>query len=424
MITEIITVGDELLCGKITDTNAAFLAKETSDLGIPCQFKQTVGDDKSNIHQALSQALKRSNIIIFTGGLGPTDDDLTIQAIADYFNAQMTFHEDIAAHIKRIFDLRCIPMPERNLKQANIPDSAQVLPNPVGTAPGIIWDVCPLLETDSPKIILTFPGVPYEMKRMWKETAKPYIASLSQAVLHQVYINFSGISESALVEKLGEIMDQQNPRVLPYAGQQVQLRVFSFDKSIDAAKKNVENTITKIKTLVGEFIYGYDDDTLESVIGKLLLENNMTVSVAESCTGGLISSRLTDVSGSSKYIMLNATTYANEAKTSLLNVPEQYFVEHGAVSEQVAKAMAEGIRKIAKTDIGLSVTGIAGPTGGSVAKPVGTMYIGLADKQTSKAFRVNVNPSLQRSQIKWRFSQAALDALRKHLLLNCEKKYN
>lgn len=416
MIAEIITIGEELLTGKIVDTNAAYLAKELSELGFSCLYRSTVGDNTEHIKAAIMMALTRSNVVLMTGGLGPTADDKTMRSIASLFEVKMVFSQQVADKIESMFKARGLIMPETNLKQAYFPDGASIIENPIGTAPGIIWNVSTIIESKEVKLLLTFPGVPQEMKTMWTEVVKPTIASYSEVSLYERYINFLEISESQLVQDLDEYIKLKDPIVLPYANNfQIQLRVYSRNKDKDLAKSKVEEVVEAISVKMSDFIYGYDDDTIESVVGKLLIDNKLTVSVAESCTGGLLSSRLTDISGSSAYIKCNYVTYANQAKIEKLNIPQNLIELNGAVSPEVAEYMAENVRKITNTDYGISVTGIAGPSGGTNDKPVGLVYIGIADKNGVKAYKRITNPNMQRTQIKWRFTQFALNLLRKNI---------
>ncbi|MEW5820720.1 MAG: competence/damage-inducible protein A [Cyanobacteriota bacterium] len=417
MIVEIISVGEELLIGQITDTNSAFLAKEVTGLGLNCLYKTTVGDEPEHIKKALGLALERSNIILFTGGLGPTDDDLTLKSVADFFDKEMIFQNNVAKDIEVIFVSRGLEMPQSNLKQAYIPEGSQVVKNFIGTAPGVLWDVSDLVNSKELKMIITFPGVPDEMRHMWKETIRSSIKKYSNKHIYEKYINFIDISESALVEKLNKFMNLDNPKIRPYANNyQIQLRVYSEDKSFDRAKNLVENTIKEIHNIVSEYVYGYNEENLEQVVANLLIKNNKTISLAESCTGGLISSRLTDISGSSNYVKLNLICYSNKAKTEILSVSEESIIKYGAVSSEIAELMARNVRELASCDIGLSVTGIAGPTGGTEEKPVGTVYVAISDSNKTFSTKKIVNPALLRTQIKWRFSQIALNIVRKHLL--------
>lgn len=417
MITEIITIGDELLIGKVTNTNFRYLAKEVSNLGLNCLYQTTVGDNADRIKDIIKIALERSNLLIITGGLGPTADDITIETLASYFNTDLEFKPKIASHIDKHFKNRNLEMPKSNLKQACIPTGAIVIDNPVGTAPGILWDVTKLVNSSQKKLIMTFPGIPQEMELMWQQTAKPILKEYSTKVLYEKYINFIGISESALIEVLSEFMLYKDPIVLPYANNfVVQLRVFSEKYDIKLAKEKVEQTVSKIKEFVAEYIYGYDDETLEGAVAQLLVDQNKTVAIAESCTGGLISSRLTDISGSSKFIKFNLITYSNESKISQLNVPPEIIEQYGSVSEATTSIMAKNIREMANTDIGIATSGIAGPTGGSEEKPVGTIYIAISDSNKTLVFKNNTTHSLSRTQIKFRFSQLALNLMRRYLL--------
>lgn len=413
MIAEIISVGDELLTGKIDDTNATFLSKELTSLGFNCLYRATVGDNKEHIKQAIQTAVKRSNFIIVTGGLGPTADDKTMRAIASAFGVKMIFSKKVADHIDSIFKDRGMKMSPTNLKQAFFPEGANILDNPIGSAPGIIWNVSCLVNSKEQKLVLTFPGVPLEMKTMWVDGVKPVLESYSDVSVYERFINFSGISESQLVEDLDEFIKLDDPKTRPYANNfQIQLRVFSENKDKDIARSRVEEVVLSISEKMHDYIYGYDDDTLESVVAKKLIDNKLTVSIAESCTGGLLSSRLTDISGSSAYIKCNYITYANQAKIEKLNVPQNLIELHGAVSPEVAEHMAKNIRKIAQTDYGVSITGIAGPTGGSADKPVGLVYIGIADQNGVKSYKRLTSSNMLRTLIKWRFTQFALNLIR------------
>lgn len=417
MKVEIISVGDELLTGQVVDTNAAFLAKEVKKLGFNCHYKTTVGDNHKDIHEALEKAVGRVSVILLTGGLGPTEDDLTVDAISSYFKLEKVFHKNIADHIESLFRSRGMNMPDTNLKQAYVPVGAQILFNSIGTAPGIYLDVSAHLDSDDIKIIMTFPGVPYEMEKMWFESASPYLKPFLDDVIYEKYINYFGISESALIELIPDFLKSSDPMVLPYANNfQVQLRVFSKNQDSKRAQTIVENAVKGIMTLTGDFVFGFNDDTLESVIGHALRDSKQTIAIAESCTGGLISNRLTDISGSSEYIKLNMITYSNEAKINNLKVPKEIIAKYGAVSYETAHSMAQNIRQIAGTDMGVGITGIAGPTGGTPDKPVGTVYIGISYKNNITVSKFQVSPVFSRSLIKWRFSQIALDLIRKSLL--------
>ncbi len=411
MIAEIICVGDELVLGEVLNTNAQFLAKELLSLGINSQKHTIVKDKINDIKYAINKASKTSNIIILTGGLGPTDDDITMQAVASAFDVDLTINNDALNNIEKFFQARNIQMPISNKKQALIPQGATILKNPVGTAPGIIW------KFKQNKFILAFPGVPYEMTEMWIQSAKDYLKNISSKNIKIKNLKHFGIPEAKIGEKIKDLMEEDNPQVAPYVDNgTIRIRINAQDESKEKAESLLKNTEKEILKRTGRYFYGYDNDTLESVISVLLKKNNLTVSIAESCTGGLISSKLTDVSGSSKYIKLNLVTYSNEAKINMINVSEQTLIAHGAVSQDTAKEMAKGIQKLSGCDIGLGITGIAGPTGGTPEKPVGLVYIGICDNKKLNVHKVQLNSKLPRFKIKTLACDYALNYLRIFLL--------
>lgn len=421
-VAEILSIGTELLLGQVLDTNAQFIGTELAKLGIDCFYRTTVGDNVSRMKDSFKTALSRADIVICTGGLGPTADDLTMETIAAVFGVPMVFDEAVFERIKSLFATMRYKMPESNRKQALRPEGANILPNPVGTAPGIIWKIDPQIAAKAgitgEKTILSFPGVPKELEAMWYETAVPYLAkTYSAGTIWSRELRHFGIGESALAEKFAHLLELSNPTVAPYAGRgECRLRVTSKSQTAEQAKALAMPVIDEILKGSGKLCYGFDNDTLESVVGSLLTEKGKTLAAAESCTGGLVSARLTDISGSSNYVKLNVVSYANEAKMELLGVTEQVLKSFGAVSAECAEQMAKGIRQVAKSDLGLSVTGIAGPTGGTVEKPVGLVYIGLAaeGKYTSKELRY---PShLSRADIRYRSANEALNMVRLFLL--------
>ncbi len=422
---EILSIGTELLLGHVLDTNSQFLARELAGLGIDCFFRSTVGDNKVRIKDAALAALSRADILITSGGLGPTADDLTTECLAELFEAPLDFDETVFAKIEKFFIASRFPMPESNRKQALRPRGADILPNNNGTAPGIIWqlDESTLSKFAIPgkgKVILTFPGVPQELYAMWNETAKPFLQNyFSGKKIWSCQLKHFGIGESALAQKYAHLLDLANPTVAPYAGfGECRLTVTAKGATEEEAKTIAKPVIDEILQTSADHCYGFDDETLESVVGKLLLAQKKTLAVAESCTGGLVSQRLTDISGSSAYIKLNLITYSNEAKMDMLQVPESILVEHGAVSAQCAEAMAKGILKLAKSDIGLSITGVAGPDGGTEEKPVGLVYIGLATRNAYRDSHLNLPSHLSRANIRQRAASAALNMVRLFLLEN------
>lgn len=405
------------------DTNSQFLAQELALLGINCFFRTTVGDNKDRIKQALEQALKRSDVIITTGGLGPTPDDLTTECIAELFGVEMDMDEAVVERIREFFQARGLKMPPSNAKQGLRPQGAEKLHNPAGTAPGIVWDVAKAqlkkIGVDSDGcLILTFPGVPSELQRMWAETAQGLLRTRFGAQLFwSCELKHYGIGESALAEKYRHLLDSENPTVAPYAGTgECRLRVTAKARTEAEARSLAAPAIAEIRRDSAHLCYGEDNETLESVVGAILVDRALKISLAESCTGGLVSKRLTDVAGSSKYIGLNLVTYSQEAKEKMLAVQASTLVRHGAVSAECAKEMAEGVRALTPCDIGVSVTGIAGPDGGTQEKPVGLVYLGLAAEGFYFGRQLRIPATLTRGEIRFRTASEALNMVRLYLL--------
>lgn len=413
MSAEIICVGTELLLGSIVNTNAKFLAEELANLGIPHYYETIVGDNKQRLLKAIAIACERSSILIFTGGLGPTPDDLTTEAIAAFFQTPLVEHPEILGDIQAKFAARGQEMSPNNAKQALIPQGAQILPNPVGTAPGIIWQPQPGIT------ILTFPGVPREMKAMWQETAIPYLKTQGwgKEIIYSRVLKFRGIGESNLAVKVNKFLALTNPTVAPYASLgEVKLRISTKVATPAIANSIIEPIAQEIIAIAGNDYLGADKDTLASVVGNLLTQRQETLSVAESCTGGGIGELLTSVSGSSGYFMGGIIAYANEIKTEILGVNPQDLAEFGAVSEVVAKQMAVNVKQHFKTDWGLSVTGIAGPTGGTLDKPVGLVCFGFASPNNQVDCLVSrFGTNQDRETIRYLSVNYALDKLRRKL---------
>ncbi|HEY9871821.1 MAG TPA: competence/damage-inducible protein A [Candidatus Obscuribacterales bacterium] len=414
MSAEVICVGTELLLGDILNSNAQFLAQQLATLGIPHYYQTVVGDNPGRCKQVLEIATGRSQILIFTGGLGPTPDDLTTEAIADFFGVPLVERPDVLEDITQKYAQRGRTMTPSNRKQALIPEGADVLPNPTGTAPGIIWQPRPDLT------ILTFPGVPSEMKRMWQETAVPYLKSQGwgKEIIYSRMLRFWGIPESALAEKVAPFLDLKNPTVAPYAGQgEVRLRISARSSSEAEALELINPVEQQLQQIAGLDYYGADADTLASVVGQLLTDAGETLSVAESCTGGGLGQMLTAIAGSSNYFLGGVISYDNQVKISLLGVNPEDLAQEGAVSDIVAQQMAVGVQKRLGTTWGLSITGIAGPGGGTDAKPVGLVYIGLAGPfDTVTSFKYQLGFQQERSLIRQMSACHALDRLRRQLL--------
>jgi nicotinamide-nucleotide amidase len=413
MSAEIICVGTELLLGDILNSNSQYLAQQLAKLGIPHYYQSVVGDNPERLQQVIEIAVSRAQIIIFTGGLGPTPDDLTCETLADYFGVPLIERTDIIQDIADKFAERGRVMTDNNRKQALIPQGAEVLPNPTGTAPGIIWHPRPGLT------IFTFPGVPSEMYRMWEDTAVPFLKSQGwgKEIIYSRSLKFWGIGESALAEKVAPFFDLTNPTVAPYAGKgEVRLRISAKATSQAAASDLITPIEQELKKITGLDYYGADHETLAMVVGQSLRSAGQTLSVAESCTGGGLGQMLTDVPGSSDYFWGGIISYANSVKVALLDVSPEDLDNFGAVSPIVAEQMAIGVKNRLLTTWGLSITGIAGPQGGTDTKPVGLVYIGLAGPQQQvTSVEYKFGSIRDRSFIRFISACAALDNLRRTL---------
>jgi len=410
---EVLCIGTELLLGEITNTNAQFLAQQLAILGISHFYQTVVGDNVSRIQKALAIAAGRSNLIITTGGLGPTADDLTTQTIAEFFDTPLVEHPEIWATIQARFGGREIP--PSNRKQALLPKGAAILPNPTGTAPGMIWEPKPGL------VVMTFPGVPSELYTMWTETAVPWLKAQGWAgeqIWSRVLL-YWGIGESALAEQVDDLLQLSNPTVAPYANYgQARLRITTKAPDRESAMAIIQPIEAEILSRTGEYCYGFDDDTLESVLGKQLRSKGQTLAVAESCTGGWLGQMITSVAGCSDYFWGGVITYSNKAKIDLLEVSPAALAEYGAVSPIVAEQMAKGVKAKLGADWGISITGIAGPGGGTDSKPVGLVYIGLASPDGGVlSFEHKISPSKDRNWIRRVSACYALNHLSKRFVM-------
>lgn len=412
MNAEIISVGTELLLGNILNSNAQFLAQQFAELGIPHYFQTVVGDNPDRLKQAIGIASDRANLLVFTGGLGPTPDDLTTETIADFFSTPLVEKPEIVEDIAAKFAQRGRMMTDNNRKQALFPEGADVLYNAIGSASGIIW------QPRSNLTILTFPGVPTEMKRMWHEVAVPYLRQQGwgKEIILSRTLRFWGISESALAEKVGSFFDLQNPTVAPYANfGEVKLRISAKAPSKQAAQELIAPVEQQLREIASIDCYGADEDSLASIVGQLLMNQQSTLSVAESCTGGGLGQMLTRVAGSSAYFWGGVISYDNSVKENLLGVDSTAIATQGAVSAIVAEQMASGVRSRLNTTWGISITGVAGPGGGSDAKPVGLVYIGLANSEGATSQRYQFGDR-GRDWIRQVSACSALDQLRRRLL--------
>jgi len=411
MATEILTIGTELLLGQIVDTNASWIAQRLAEAGIDLFYKTTVGDNAARIEAALRQALSRAEVIITTGGLGPTEDDLTRDVVAAVLGRPLRLDPDVLAHIERRFAHRKIPMSENNRKQAMVPEGAEVLHNPNGTAPG-------LFLKEGERAVACMPGVPAEMKPMLTEQLIPRIRQTFgvKAQIVSRVLKTCGISESKLDQAIGDYFrEMRNPTigVLAHAGE-IHVRLTCKGENPAEVTRMLDELEGKIRERLGSLIFGRDDDTLEALVGQLLRQRKATLAVAESCTGGLIASRITDISGSSDYFERGVVSYSLAAKEQTLGVPQATLREFGAVSLPVVRAMAEGVRRLGGTTFGLATTGIAGPTGGTPEKPVGLVCVALAWEGADVAREYRLHGG--RELIKYRAAQMALEMLRRHLL--------
>lgn len=410
---EIICVGTELLLGDILNSNAQFLARQLAQLGIAHYYQTVVGDNTERLKRIMAIACERSRLLIFTGGLGPTPDDLTTEAIASFFDVPLIEHPDVLDDIVHKFAQRGRVMTPSNRKQALLPKGADILPNPLGSAPGIIWQ--PRLGL----LLLTFPGVPSEMQRMWHDTAIPYLKQQgwANATILSRTLKYWGISESALAEKVSPLLELNNPTVAPYANHgEVKLRIAARSETVEAAERLIQPIEQQLRQVAGQHCYGADEETLASVVGQLLRARSATLSVAESCTGGGLGQMLTASPGSSDYFYGGIIAYANSVKLAVLEVDPQTLAQDGAVSHAVAQQMAVGVRSRLNTTWSLSITGVAGPGGGTEAKPIGLVYIGLAGPQgVLESFELQLGDR-DRDRIRHMSACSALDYLRRRLL--------
>jgi nicotinamide-nucleotide amidase len=408
---EILAIGTEVLLGDLVDTNTAWLSGQLAALGVSVYRHTTVGDNKLRIVAALLEAASRADLVITTGGLGPTSDDLTNECLGIAASREMVEYPEARRHVDEMFARFGREPTSSNYKQALFPEDSRLIPNPLGTAMGT------LLELDG-ALVATFPGVPMEMKRMFEETLVPLIKSRTDGSIVSRTLWFTGIGESALAEMVQDLLDASDPTVAPLTGQgKVRLRVTARAATLEEAEKRIEPVAEEILNRLKEYYFGEDDETLEGAVGHLLTEKGATLALAESCTGGLLAKRLTDRAGSSGYFVEGLVTYSNEAKERLLGVPHELLVECGAVSEPVARAMAEGVRENADTDYGLSITGVAGPNGGTEEKPIGLVFLGLSDRSRTVVEKLDLSAwRRSREAIRERSANRAFDLLRRLIL--------
>lgn len=416
MKAEIISVGTEILLGDIVNTNAQYVAKELASIGIEVYHQSTVGDNVERLYECFKESLERSDVVITTGGLGPTKDDLTKEVAAKFFGQELVLHEPSWEYIKNLIQRRGKEIAPNNKKQAYFPESAIILKNNNGTAPGAI------LKKDD-KAIIVLPGPPKEMKAMFNESVMPYLNQFTDFKLISKTLRLYGIGESDLEIAIMDILDEQtNPTVALYAKEmEVTIRLTAKATDEEEAQKLIEPVENRIRERVGKFIYTNDDkyngesqNVLEEIVAKLLVEKDLKVATAESCTGGMVASALIDYPGISSVFLEGCVTYSNESKIKRLGVKEETLNKYGAVSEETAIEMAKGIADGLGADIGLSTTGVAGPGGGTDEKPVGLVYTAVYFKGETKVYKNIYNGN--RQKIRSRATRDVLNYLRSELI--------
>ena len=374
---EIITIGDEILYGHILDTNSKWLSKNLNELGVTTNKISTIGDNYIQIKDILQSSIKENDIIIFTGGLGPTNDDITKKCLNDFFKGKLITDNNTLSHIKKIFKKRNLDLTKKNRDQALVPDNCKVLHNKYGTAPGIAF------EKDN-KLVISLPGVPYEMKSLFEDKCSQIIKQkFSLSIIHHRTIKTVGIGESWLSDLISEWEKNLDNNIslayLPSIGR-VKLRLTGRGNNLNKIKSAIDKEEKKVLPILRKYIYGFDNEELESCVGNLLIKNKKTLSIAESCSGGYLSHLVTSIPGSSKYFSGSVVAYSNNIKINNLNVNKKNIEKFGAVSKEVVEEMATNVRKKFNSSIGISTSGIAGPSGGTENKPVGTVWIGYSDK--------------------------------------------
>jgi nicotinamide-nucleotide amidase len=411
MKASIITIGDELLIGQTIDTNSAFIGAEMSNLGFDVHRITSIHDRREDILNALEEAKGKSDVVLITGGLGPTSDDITKQTLCEFFNTRLVINNEVLEMIQQMMARRNFAMNENNRKQAEVPESCRVLKNYTGTAPGM-W-----FEKEN-TIFVSMPGVPHEMKHIMTEYILPDLKKrfTSQVIIHKNIMTY-GTFEARLAEILTGFEAQMPNNIklayLPSAGI-IKLRLTGTGKDHKILEKQVNEQISKLYEIIPQYIYAKDEEPLEMVIGRILKERNQTMCTAESCTGGEIAHLITGISGSSNWYKGSVVAYSNEIKTNLLGVNPDLIRDHGAVSEEVVRAMATGARKQLAADFSVATSGIAGPDGGSIEKPVGTIWISVSSPSEIVAEK-HVFGSDRTTNIR-RFSLAALNLLRKQII--------
>ncbi len=412
MKTVIITIGDEILIGQVANTNAAYIGALLSENQVDIIRTSVVGDTIEEIETELANAAKLSKFVVVSGGLGPTHDDVTRDAVLKYFNTELVPNEKVLSDIEERFALLNREVRPLNRDQAMVPKNAEIIRNKLGTAPGY-W-----IEKNGVFYVF-MPGMPFEMKEMMTGFVLPKVRELTKSaksITKRLTLLTTGLGESIIYERMGLIDDFLEGAKLAFlpSAEGVKLRITAEADSDEKAMEKIYEIEQKIRALIGRNVYGREEETMGSVLGRILNERELRLSIAESCTGGLISSIITDASGSSAYFDRSIVAYSNAAKVEILGVEESVIDEYGAVSAEAAKQMADGVRTISGSDLGLAVTGIMGPTGATVSKPVGTVFISVCDRERTEVQHFQFGDD--RINNKLRTAQAALDMVRKFIL--------
>lgn len=410
MVVELISVGTEILLGNIVNTNAAYLAEKCAALGLSCYYQDVVGDNEERLCETIRTALSRADILLISGGLGPTQDDLTKETAAKVMGKQLYLHEESKAAIKDFFEKRGLEITDNNWKQAMMPEGCIVVDNPNGTAPGVII-------AENGKHVVLMPGPSNEMIPMFEMSIMPYLGKLQDGIIFSQTVKVCGVGESKAETMVSDLIEaQSNPTIATYAKTgEVHLRVTARAEDEKAAKKLVKPVVKELKGRFGSHVYTTEDDvTLERAVVDLLLANKLTITTVESCTGGLLAARLINVPGVSEVYKSGYITYSNKAKRRLLGIKKNLLSKHGAVSKEIAREMAKGAALLSKADVTVSVTGIAGPDGGSEEKPVGLVYIGcdVCGKVTVEEYHF----SGDRAKIRENTVSSALSLMRECIL--------
>jgi nicotinamide-nucleotide amidase len=406
---EVLCIGTELLIGQVVNTNATYLARELAAIGVDLFWVTTVGDNPARMHEAIATAMGRADLVLVSGGLGPTADDLTVEAVANWLGEPMVERQEVRDHIDSWFRQRNRPIAASNYKQALFPPSAELIPNPNGTAYG-------LCVRKGNACLMAFPGVPMELRSMWTSWSRPRLQAESGATTRSVLMRFVGIGEALLAERVAHLLEGSNPSVAPYAGDwEVHLRVTAKAATSEQADALLAPVVAELAA-IAPYYYGRDDETLPAAVGRLLSQRGETIATAESCTGGLLASRLTDVAGSSAYVRGGVVAYDVDVKRRLLGLPDEGVLDQGVVSEPVARALAQAARRTPGADWGVGITGYAGDGPEVPAGQAGLVWLAVAGPDGEVAEAANFGGSVPRETIKFRATQSALALLRRQLI--------